>query len=110
MKARTVGRTLVITGVKELSRANAVVLQNLILSVLREERRNLDLDLSETLLIDAMGVSTLLALRTVVREFGGSMRLVNLNPVAKQFLDFTRATSFFDTITSDSPELCTLRR
>jgi anti-anti-sigma factor len=60
------------------------------LVVFNSELTDIEVDLSETLLLDCAGQGVLLALDRVCRDRDGAVRLRNPSPPADQILDLTR--------------------
>jgi anti-anti-sigma factor len=63
---------------------------------------DVEIDLSETTLIDCAGLGALIAVRNLTHERKGVARLMNPTPSVQQMLDFTRTGQLFDII--NTPE------
>ena len=62
------------------------------------EHTDVEIDLSQTTLIDCAGLGALIAVRNLTRERKGVARLMNPTSCVRQMLDLTRTGQLFDII------------
>ena len=79
-----------ISGIKELSAANATLFQENTLAVFSNELTDIEVDFSEAHSLDCSGLGVLLSLDRVCRDRNGKMRLRNPSPPVDQMLELTR--------------------
>ena len=95
MKSRTERETLIITGVKELTAANAHAFREAVREVLNDTHQAIEIDLSQTAFIDSAGLGSLVALNNTLRPRNGTIRLTNTTPPVLQILELTRLDRIF---------------
>jgi anti-sigma B factor antagonist len=98
MKLQHDGETLRVYAVKELSAANAGAFRDETRQALGEERRNIEIDLSETAAVDSCGLGALVALHKAVAGRGGVLRLLHPTPAVRQILELTRMHRIFEVV------------
>ena len=90
MKMETSGQTLQLSGIKELSGANADWIREQVLGAFTPPQTNIDVDLAETVMVDTRGLGVLLSLHQVCCQRQGKMRLCNPRPSVLQLMELTR--------------------
>jgi anti-sigma B factor antagonist len=100
MKVQLQGDTLTITGIKELAAANAQTFRDQVRAALRDEQKNIEIDLSQTMFIDSCGLGALVSLHKTACSRQGQVRLLNPTPPVNQILELTRMHRIFAIITS----------
>jgi anti-sigma B factor antagonist len=98
MRMEVQGRNLRIAGVKELGTANATAFRNWVRHALAEDHQDIEIDLSETTLLDSCGLGALIALHTAVGSRGGKLRLRQPQPPIQQILELTRMDQIFEVV------------
>lgn len=98
MKMQIQGDTLHITEVKELDVANSSNFRNQTREALTEAQKNIEIDLSQTLLLDSCGLGTLISLHKITCSRNGAVRLLNPNPSVRQILELTRMHRIFEIV------------
>jgi anti-sigma B factor antagonist len=98
MKVQVEGDTLTITGIKELAAANSQSFRNQVRSALKEDHRNIEIDLSQTMFVDSCGLSALISLHKAANSRHGCIRLLNPTPPVYQILELTRMHRIFEII------------
>ena len=100
MKVQIQGDTLTITGIKELAAANAQTFRDQVRAALRDEQKNIEIDLSQTMFIDSCGLGALVSLHKTACSRKGQVRLLNPTPPVNQILELTRMHRIFEIVTS----------
>jgi anti-sigma B factor antagonist len=90
MKIEMRGDTVQISNVKELGAANANVFRDQARGAMTEAQRNIEIDLSQTRLVDSCGLGALIALHKTVCDRKGRLRLINPTSAVQQILELTR--------------------
>ena len=98
MKLESEGDTLRISAVKELSAANANAFRDEARQAFSEGRRNIEINLSQTLAVDSCGLGAMVALHKTAASRGGVLRLLNPTPAVQQILELTRMHRIFEVI------------
>jgi anti-sigma B factor antagonist len=98
MKLQDNGDTLHISGVKELSAANANAVRDLARAALSESQRHIEIDLSQTAQVDSCGLGALVSLHKILCGRHGSLRLLNPTPSVQQILELTRMHRLFEIV------------
>lgn len=98
MKLQTNGDTLRISAVKELSAAGFNSFRDEARRAFGEGHKNIEVDLSQTAVVDSCGLGALVALHKTAASRGGVLRLVNPNPAVQQILELTRMHRIFEVI------------
>jgi anti-sigma B factor antagonist len=98
MKIEVHGETLRISGVKELDTANATELRDQARAALTPAQKNMEIDLSETILLDSSGLGTLISLHKTICDRQGTVRLMNPTPGVQQILELTRMHRIFEIV------------
>jgi anti-sigma B factor antagonist len=98
MNLETLGETLFVNGIGELSAANAQQFREEICSALLTTMTAIEIDLSETHFIDSCGLGALVSVyRTANRQNGRVViRLMNPLPPVQQVFELTRMHMFFE--------------
>ena len=102
MKLQDNGDTLLISGLKELSAANANAVRDLVRAALADGQHHIEIDLSQTAQVDSCGLGALAALHKTVSNRQGSIRLLNPTPSVLQILELTRMHRLFEIVRNQS--------
>ncbi|HZQ47216.1 MAG TPA: STAS domain-containing protein [Verrucomicrobiae bacterium] len=98
MKMQIQGDTLRITEVKELDVANSKDFRNEARAALSAAQKNIEIDLSQTMLLDSCGLGTLISLHKMTSNRNGAVRLLNPTPGIRQILELTRMHRIFEIV------------
>lgn len=98
MKLQTDGHTLRISGIKELSASSSNAFRDEARRAFGEGQANIEVDLSQTAIVDSCGLGALVALHKTATSHGGALRLLNPNPAVQQILELTRMHRIFEII------------
>lgn len=98
MKIEVHGETLRISGVKELDTASSTELREQARAALTPAQRKMDIDLSETMLLDSCGLGALISLHKTMCSRQGTVRLLNPTPDVQQILELTRMHRIFEIV------------
>ncbi len=98
MKVQMQGDTLTITGIKELGAANSNSFRDQVRAALRDEHKNLEIDLSQTMFVDSCGLGALISLHKTACSRNGLVRLLNPTPPVHQILELTRMHRIFEIV------------
>jgi anti-sigma B factor antagonist len=94
--------TLNVSGVRELSAANARLFRNEVCARLAPELHHIDIDLSQTNLVDSCGLGALVSLYKAANDQsnngGVAVRLVNPPPPVQQVFELTRMHYLFEIV------------
>ena len=90
MKLQIDGETLRISEVKELGAANANHFRDRARAAMAEGRRDIEVDLSQTAVVDSCGLGALVALHKTACSRNGVLRVVNPAPSVQQILELTQ--------------------
>jgi anti-sigma B factor antagonist len=90
MKLQIDGETLRISDVKELGAANANSFRDRARAALSEGQRHIEVDLSQTSLLDSCGLGALVALHKTACGRQGGLRVLNPTPSVQQILELTQ--------------------
>jgi anti-sigma B factor antagonist len=98
MKMQIQGDTLRISEVNELDVANSNELRNQACAALTEAQKNIEIDLSQTMLLDSCGLGTLISLHKTTSNRNGTVRLLNPTSSVRQILELTRMHRIFEIV------------
>jgi anti-sigma B factor antagonist len=98
MKLQTDGDTLRISAIKELTASSANSFRDEARRAFSDVQRNIEVDLSQTGVVDSCGLGALVALHKTVSTRGGVLRLLNPNPAVQQILELTRMHRIFEVV------------
>ena len=98
MKIQVEGETLRISGVKELGTANSNEVRDRARAALTPGQKNIDIDLSETKLLDSSGLGMLISLHKTTCSRQGTVRILNPTPGVLQILELTRLHRIFEIV------------
>jgi len=98
MKLQIQGETLRISEFAELGAANSTDFRDKARAALTEAQRNIEIDLSQTILLDSCGLGALISLYKTACSRKGAMRLVNPTAGVEQVLDLTRMHRLFEIV------------
>ena len=98
MKMQIQGDTLRISEVKELDVVHSNDLRNQARAALTAAQKNIEIDLSQTLLLDSCGLGTLISLHKTTSDRHGAVRLLNPAPGVRQILELTRMHRIFEIV------------
>lgn len=94
--------TLNVCGVRELSAANARTFRNEVCAHLAPELKQINIDLSQTGLVDSCGLGALVSLRKAANEQnrngGVNVRLLHPLPPVQQMFELTRIHQLFEIV------------
>ena len=90
MKIEHAGNTLRVSEVAELDAATASSFQDTVEAAVTDAITHIEVDLADTVFLDSCGLGTLVALRKLVGNRGGVVRLLNPGPSVRQMLELTR--------------------
>ena len=94
--------TLHISGVRDLSMANARSFRNEVRARLAPDLHFLDIDLSHTSLVDSSGLGALVSLYKAANDLncngGVTIRLINPQPQVQQVIELTRMHLLFEIV------------
>jgi anti-sigma B factor antagonist len=96
MKMQAQADTLTISDVAELGAADSNRFRDLVRASMRDELKNIEIDLSKTHFIDSCGLGALIALHKTACSRGGLLRLRNPLPAVQQILELTRMHRIFE--------------
>ena len=98
-------RTLLITGLRELSAANAHSFRDEASAALRPHLEAVEIDFSEAGLVDSCGLGALVSLYKTANQInnngGVTMRLLNPPPPVQQMFELTRMHHLFEIVRRD---------
>ena len=95
MKMQIQGDTLHISEVEELDVSSSNDFRNQARAALTNDQKNIDIDLSQTKLLDSCGLGTLISLHKITSGRNGMVRLLNPTPSVRQILELTRMHRIF---------------
>jgi anti-sigma B factor antagonist len=98
MKMQTHGNTLRISALKELSATTANSFRDEIRHVFGDGQANIEIDLSQTTVMDSCGLGALIALHKTASARNGALRLLNPHPAVQQILELTRMHRIFEVV------------
>ena len=98
MKIQHQTKTLALSDIPELNAANSASLRDEARATLREDLTSIDIDLSQTRLVDSSGLGMLSALHKTMVARGGSVRILNPTPSVQQSLELTRLHRVFEIV------------
>ena len=98
MKLEEQDGTLQISGVKELSAANANTFRDWVRKNLAERHKNIEIDLEQTTFVDSCGLGAMVALHKTLCARNGRLRLLNAQPSVRQILELTRLNRILDVV------------
>lgn len=98
MKIQYQDKTIVLSDITELNAANSATLRDDARAALRTELTTIDVDLSQTRLLDSSGLGALIALHKTMCARGGSVRIINPTPSVQQILELTRLHRVFEIV------------
>jgi anti-sigma B factor antagonist len=96
MKLEAFGDTLRVSAVRQLGAANAVAFRDWVSEALDARQKHIEVDLSQTTLLDSCGLGALLALYKIASSRSGTVRLLNPLPPVRQILELTRMDDIFE--------------
>ena len=98
MKIQHQTNTLVLSEITELNAANSAALCQDARAALRDGITLVDVDLSQTRMIDSSGLGALITLHKNMCTRGGGLRILNPAPNAQQILELTRLHRVFEIV------------
>jgi anti-sigma B factor antagonist len=98
MNIQILKQTLSITGLSELSAANAVAFRDQTRAALTDQIKTLDVDMSLTRFVDSSGLGALISVHKTLVSRGGTVRILNPTPTAQQILELTRLHRVFEIV------------
>jgi anti-anti-sigma factor len=94
---------LMVEGLEELTAANCKLFRRQVCDALNGHT-DIEIDLSQTALVDCAGLGAMIALRNLTRGRNGAVRLLNPTPPVKQLLDLVRAGEIFEIVNRQPTE------
>ena len=92
------GEVLMVEGFAELTAANCKLFRKQVCATLNGHTE-VEIDLSQTTVMDCAGLGALIAIRKLTRERnGGAVRLTNPTSPVRQLLDLMRAGAIFEIV------------
>ena len=88
-----------VSGLPEITAANAAALRDQARAALRPQHSRIDLDLSQTRFVDSSGLGALIALQKTMNGRQGHLRLLDPTPPVQQVLELTRMHRIFEIAT-----------
>ena len=105
MEIRRTNGTLIVRGVRELSAANARVFRNAVCAWLAPELKDIEIDLSQTGVVDSCGLGALISVSKAAnrQNHHGAvvLRLLNPQPPVQQVFELTRLHRLFEIVRKD---------
>jgi len=98
MNFTTVGDTLKVSGIIELSDRTSKLFIDEVRANLTEAQTVIEVDLSGVRYLDSCGLSTLISLHKTACSRNGSVRLLNPTDTVQQLLDITRMHRLFEIV------------
>jgi anti-sigma B factor antagonist len=96
MRTQALGDTLRILAVTQLAAANANAFRDWVRESFADTQKNIEIDLSETALLDSCGLGALVELHKTACSRAGKLRLLNPQPAVQQILELTRMNQIFE--------------
>ena len=96
--------TLTVTGLRELNVANARMFRSAVAAVLSPDLQRIEIDLSQTRVVDGCGLGAILSLYQTAnehrREGAVTIRLLNPGSSVRQMIELTRMHQLFEIVFS----------
>ena len=106
MKINQQNGTLSVTGLRELSAANAHTFRSALARAMSHDLQAIEIDLSQTQAVDGVGLGALVALYETAKEQrkreGFAIRLTNPTPTVQQMIELARLHHLFEITHRDS--------
>jgi anti-sigma B factor antagonist len=90
MKIQLDGDTLRVADVKELAASTSRSFMDAMNAAMKEQGRNVDFDMAETVFVDSCGLGALVALQKTAAERNGTVKLLRPRPAVRQILRLSR--------------------
>jgi len=100
MRTQYEANTLTLSNIPELNILNSAAFRDEARAALREGLTTLDIDLSQTRMVDSSGLGALIALHKTMCARGGAVRILRPNPMVHQVMELTRLHRVFEIIKS----------
>jgi anti-sigma B factor antagonist len=100
MKMQIQGDTLRISEVKELDVVHSNDFRDQARAAMTADQKNIEVDLSQTMLLDSCGLGMLISLHKTTCNRNGTVRLLNPTPGVRQMLELTRMHRIFEIVKS----------
>jgi anti-anti-sigma factor len=98
MKVGNLEEVLTLSGLKELTAANADMFRKEVHAAVNGHKV-VEVDLSQTTIMDCGGLGALIALRNLVRDRDGMVRLLHPTPPVHRLFEATGAGNIFEIVT-----------
>ena len=98
MKTQYEAKTLTLSEIPELNILNSAAFRDEARAALKEGLTTLDIDLSQTRLVDSSGLGALIALHKTMNARGGAVRILRPTPVVYQVMELTRLHRVFEIV------------
>ena len=96
MKIDSTDKTLTISGLTELTAANASTVRDEARARITASHSTIELDLSDVRFLDSSGLGALISLHKTMCSQNGQVRLLNPSDTAQQILELTRLHRLFE--------------
>ena len=100
MKTDSHERILQLSDIGELNASNSSAFRDQARSAFREGLTGIDIDLSQTRLVDSSGLGALISLHKTACARGGAVRILHPNPMVRQILELTRLHRVFEIVSA----------
>jgi len=97
MEVAVKNEVLMVEGFEELTAANCKLFRRQVCDALNGHT-DIEIDLSQTALIDCAGLGALIGVRNLARGRNGAVSLLNPTPPVRQLLDLVRAGEIFEIV------------
>jgi anti-sigma B factor antagonist len=98
MKIEANNDRLLVSDIAELTAANAASSKDEIKAALKDEHKQVDLDLSTTGFVDSSGLGVLISLHKAMSARDGKLRIINPADSIQQILELTRLHRLFEIV------------
>ena len=95
---------LMVEGFAELTAANCKLFRKQVCAALNGHTV-VEIDLSQTALVDCAGLGALIVIHNLTRDRKGAVRLLNPTPPVQQLLDLSRAGEILEIVNSQPADL-----
>ena len=98
MKTETIDTVLRVLDLQQLSGTNSAYFKELVRARLPPEHLAVEVDCSKIAFIDSKGLGALVALYKDLKSREGIVRLLNLQPAVRQFLELVQLQKIFEMV------------
>ena len=93
--------TIRISGISELMAGNASTFRDRVRASFTGSQRDVEIDLSNTMLVDSCGLGALIAVHKTASGYKGVVRLINPTSSMERILEMTRLHRVFQIVRTD---------